>query len=97
MKCHVCSPVSPLTGAQAQLSDSNTFVSGAVQGWVPEKQREFLHDLPGSIATDATLQLLLQSSHKWIYTPPSPAAGPQPNLQEKDICSYPSQNPYSLN
>lgn len=45
-----------------------------VQGWQPEKQREFLHGLPASVATEPTLQLLVQSAHKWVYTPPPPAA-----------------------
>ncbi|KAK9909574.1 hypothetical protein WJX75_004333 [Coccomyxa subellipsoidea] len=46
-----------------------------IQGWAPERQREFLHALPASIATEATVQLLLQSSHKWTYSSPIPVAG----------------------
>ena len=48
------------------------------QGWAPERQREFLHALPASIATEATVQLLLQSSHKWTYSSPIPVAGVPP-------------------
>lgn len=46
-----------------------------MQGWAPEKQREFLQTMPGSIASEVTVQLLLQSSHQWTYTLPSPIAG----------------------
>ncbi|BDA42925.1 hypothetical protein COCOBI_03-8180 [Coccomyxa sp. Obi] len=46
-----------------------------IQGWAPEKQREFLQAMPGSIASEVTVQLLLRSSHQWTFTPPSPIAG----------------------
>ncbi len=42
-----------------------------MQGWQPEKQREFLHTLPASIATEATVQLLVQSAHKWVFVLPT--------------------------
>ncbi|EIE24443.1 hypothetical protein COCSUDRAFT_61868 [Coccomyxa subellipsoidea C-169] len=56
----------------SHLSVSDTL--RLIQGWVTERQREFLQALPASTATEATVQLLLQSSHKWTYSPPVPAA-----------------------
>ena len=41
-----------------------------LQSWSPAKQAELLQSMPGSTAAEVTLQLLLQSSHKWVYKGP---------------------------
>lgn len=41
-----------------------------MQSWSPFKQKELLQAVPGSTAAEVTLQLLLQSSHKWVYKAP---------------------------
>ena len=37
------------------------------QSWTPAKQKDLLQSMPASIAAEVTLQLLIQSSHKWWY------------------------------
>ncbi|CAL8467436.1 g6974 [Coccomyxa elongata] len=54
-----------------------------IQGWASEKQREFLQTMPGSIASEVTVQLLLQTSHQWTYTPPAPIAGTASDDEEE--------------
>jgi hypothetical protein len=41
-----------------------------VQNWGPTERRDLLQSMPAGTATEVTLQLLLQDSHKWVYNPP---------------------------